>query len=143
MLEVIREKRYINDLGLLYYLRRGFCSSLINAWDCCVGYSESLNLGARYRWGIEDSMNTEKNRGYCYEHVFSHNWNAMRCFHSLMRMAHLLNELVQRTRSVKKHIRQLGIAGYWKLVKSTLSGLWLTSEWMGDLLTAPFQLRLE
>jgi len=79
----------------------------------------------------------------CYEHVFSHNWNAMRCFHALMRIAHLLNELVQRTRSVKKYIDQLGIVGYWELVKSTLSGLWLTSEWIGSLLTAPFQLRLE
>jgi len=104
---------------------------------------ERCNLGARYRWGIEDSMNTEKRRGYCYEHVFSHDWNGMRCFHALMRIAHLMNELVQRTRSVKKYIHQLGIVGYWELVKSTLSGLWLTSEWIADLLTAPFQLRLE
>lgn len=104
---------------------------------------ERCNLAARQRWGIENSMNTEKKRGYHYEHIFSHNWNAMRCFHALMRIAHMLNELVQRTRKVKKYIDQLGIAGYWELVKSTLKGLWLTNEWMNDLLKAPFQLRLE
>lgn len=101
------------------------------------------NLGARQRWGIENSMNTEKKRGYRYEHAFSHNWNAMRCFHALMRIAHMLNELVQQTRIIKKYINRLGISGYWTLVRSTLEGLWLTAEWIEGLLNAPFQLRLE
>ena len=47
---------------------------------------ELCNLGARKRWGIEDSNNTEKNRGYNYKHAFSYTWNAMICFHLMMRL---------------------------------------------------------
>jgi hypothetical protein len=28
-------------------------------------------------FGIEVSMQVEKRQGYCYEHAFSHNWNAL------------------------------------------------------------------
>lgn len=104
---------------------------------------ERCNLGARQRWGIENSLMTEKKRGYYYEHAFSYDWNAMRCYHLLMRMVHLLNELVQGTKKGKKYIRQLGLAGYWEFVKSTLTGLWLTSEWTAKLVRTSFQLRLE
>ena len=38
---------------------------------------ERCNLGARFRWGIEVSHQTEKRGGYCYEHLFSHNWQAL------------------------------------------------------------------
>ncbi|MGH9448871.1 MAG: transposase family protein, partial [Terriglobia bacterium] len=35
---------------------------------------ERCNLGARHRWGIENSFLVEKRHGYQYEHCFSHNW---------------------------------------------------------------------
>jgi len=41
---------------------------------------ELCSLGARKRWGIEDSNNTEKNRGYHYKHAYSYDWNSMKCF---------------------------------------------------------------
>jgi hypothetical protein len=37
-------------------------------------------------FGIEVSMQVEKRQGYCYEHAFSHHWNAMQCYHYLMRL---------------------------------------------------------
>ena len=53
------------------------------------------NLGARYRWGIETGFLVEKHQGYSYEHVFSKNWNAMKGYHYLMRLAHLFNTLAR------------------------------------------------
>ncbi|TNF91053.1 MAG: transposase family protein, partial [Gammaproteobacteria bacterium] len=47
------------------------------------------NLGARYRWGIEGAFLVEKHQGYSYEHAFAKNWNAMKGYHYLMRLAHL------------------------------------------------------
>jgi hypothetical protein len=44
------------------------------------------NLGARYRWGIEGAFLVEKHHGYAYEHAFAKNWNAMKGYHSLMRL---------------------------------------------------------
>ena len=104
---------------------------------------ERCNLGARNRWDIEVSQNTEKNRGYCYEHPFSYNFNAMQGYHYLMRMAHALNVLALKTRKGVKLQREMGIQPLLKFVRETLSGLWLTIEWMAQLLTKPFQLRLE
>jgi hypothetical protein len=51
------------------------------------------NLGARYRWGIEGAFLVEKHQGYSYEHAFAKPWNAMKGYHYLMRLAHLLNTL--------------------------------------------------
>ncbi len=66
---------------------------------------ELLNLGARKKELIEDSMNTEKNRGYHYKHAFSYNWNAMQGFHYLMRLGHV-------------HIRMMLISCYHDLEQS-------------------------
>jgi len=56
---------------------------------------ERCNLGARHRWGIENGFLVEKRFGYQYEHTFSFNWNAMKGFHILMRIAHMINTLAQ------------------------------------------------
>jgi len=104
---------------------------------------ERCNLGARWRWGIENSMHTEKHRGYYYEHPYSYNWNAMRGHHCLMRMAHMFNALAEHTKQGARFIRELGIQAFRRFVRETMSGLWLKPEWMAELLTRPFQLRLE
>ena len=59
--------------------------------------SDLANEIARKRWGIEESNNTEKNRGYNYKHLFSHNWNAIQSFHNLMRLAHAINIVSQKS----------------------------------------------
>src|SRR6266699_1828494 len=58
---------------------------------------ERCNLGARHRWAIEEGILVEKHQGYQYEHNFSYNWEAMRGYHFLMQIAHLLNALVQNS----------------------------------------------
>ena len=104
---------------------------------------ERCNLGTRLRWRIENSINTEKYRGYCYEHPFSYNFNAMQGYHYLMRMAHALNALALKTKKGAKLAREIGIRPLLKFVRDTFCGLWLIIEWMTQLLTKPFQLRLE
>lgn len=51
------------------------------------------NLGARHRWCIESGFLVEKRHGYQYEHMFAYNWNAMKGYHYLMRLGHLINVL--------------------------------------------------
>ena len=43
-----------------------------------------LNLGDLKKELVEDSINTEKNRGYSYKHAFPYDWQAMKGFHYLM-----------------------------------------------------------
>ncbi len=120
--------------------RHAWISSCPLRWN---NVHERCNLGARYRWGIEDSMQTEKRRGYYYEHPFSYTWNAMKGYHYLMRMAHLMNAIAQYTKQAAKLIRQMGIRAFLHLVRETCANRWLQAEWIQQWLATPVQLRLE
>ena len=104
---------------------------------------ERCNQGARYRWGIENSMQVEKHYGYHYEHVFSYNWNAMRGFHCLMRMAHMFNAIALHTKRVRALVKPLGIQAFLKFVRDSLVGRWLSSDWRKAFVNMPFQLQIE
>ncbi|HEV2732322.1 MAG TPA: transposase family protein [Terriglobales bacterium] len=104
---------------------------------------ERCNLGARHRWGIENSLLVEKHHGYQYEHCFSHDWNAMRGYHFLMRLGHLLNILAQNTARLARVVRSRGVRGLIQWQRETCSGPWLDATRIRLLLASPCQLRLE
>jgi hypothetical protein len=104
---------------------------------------ERCNLGARHRWGIESGLLVEKRHGYNYEHLFSHNWNAMRGFHYLMRLGHMFNVLAQYSTALIKTVQKFGVRGFIDFVRSTMAGPWLVAENVRQRLEAPFQLRLD
>ncbi|MCP4995002.1 MAG: hypothetical protein GY934_14650, partial [Gammaproteobacteria bacterium] len=119
--------------------RHAWMSSRFLRWDCL---HERCNLGARHRWGMEISLLVEKRQGYHYEHVFSYQWTAMKGFHLLMRLAHLLNAIAQYTRRVAKQVGTLGVNAFLSFVKETCAHPWLSSQWIQQLLATPVQLRL-
>lgn len=104
---------------------------------------ERCNLGARYRWGIEACILVEKHQGYHYEHSFALNWQAMKGYHYLMRLAHLFNTLARFSCALAKVFKKLGVRGFIAFVYSTLTGPWLVPEAVEARLNRPFQLRLE
>jgi hypothetical protein len=110
--------------------------SIDNVYELC-------NLAARSRAFIEDSFNTEKNRGYQYGHVFSYNWTAMQGFHLLMRLAHALNALSEFTKYLKKYIRKLGLANTFNRILKAIEGRWLTKKWVEKELQLTPQLRFD
>jgi hypothetical protein len=103
---------------------------------------ERCNKGARHRWGIESGLLVEKRHGYQYEHIFSYNWNAMKGYHYLMRIGHLINILAQYSERLVKMVRKLGARGFIRFVRDTISGPWLDPVGVQKYLAAPFQLRL-
>ena len=103
---------------------------------------ERCNLIGRRRWGIEESFQVEKPQGYNYEHRYSDNWNAMRGYHYLMRIGHLLNVLAQLCVSLVETFRQKGPQGFIGFVRSTLEGAWFQGVELTERLAAPYQLRL-
>lgn len=104
---------------------------------------EIFNLGARKRELIEDSNNTEKNRGYYYKHAFSYNWNGLQGFHYLMRLAHAINALSEFTKELKKYIKALGCSATLKLIKETLFSPWLPKKWYEEQELKSAQLRFQ
>lgn len=103
---------------------------------------ERCNLGARHRWGIEEGILVQKRHGYGYEHGFSYNWEAMRGFHFLMQIAHLLNILVENSARLARMVRKRGLRGLIQFLRSTCSGPWLDTERIQHLLASPCQIRL-
>lgn len=105
---------------------------------------ERCNLAARYRWGIETNFLVEKHQGYAYEHLFAKDWNAMRGYHYLMRLAHLINTLARFSSELAPMIRRMGIRPFIEFIRTTLSGPWLDLFGLNEVtqrMQRPFQLR--
>jgi hypothetical protein len=100
------------------------------------------NLAARHRWAIESGILVEKRCGYSYEHRFAYSWSAMKGYHYLMRIAHLLNVLVQHSTQLVNLVRELGARGLIRFIRQTLSGPWLDEQRVRKTLSLPRQLRL-
>ena len=103
---------------------------------------ERCNLGARFRWGIEAGILVEKHHGYRYEHCFSYNWNAMKGYHYLMRLGHMLNVLARYSKWLAKIVVDTGVRGLIHFIRETIANPWLDHAWLRKRLKAPFQLRL-
>ena len=70
---------------------------------------------ARSRWNIEDSFNTQKNRGYQLHHKFNRgNFTAIKNWHSLRLLAHIINQFIEKS----LHFKEL-LSG-----KETVKNLW-------------------
>jgi len=103
---------------------------------------ERCNLAARHRWGIESGILVEKRHGYQYEHCFSYNWDVMKGYHYLMRIAHMLNILAQYSERLVRLVRTLGARGFIRFVRQTMAAPWLDPGVVKEHLARPFQLRL-
>jgi len=66
----------------------------------------------------------------------------MKGYHYLMRLGHLINVLAIYSERLVKTLRELGVRGFVRFVRETISGLWLDPVWVKRRLSAPFQLRL-
>lgn len=91
------------------------------------------NVMARSRWGLENDILQEKRQGYQYEHVFAYDWNAMRGYHYLMHLAHLMNELAGLVEVVAALTSQFGIRGFLRLLRETIASPWLDLVRMREL----------
>ncbi|MCK5192099.1 MAG: hypothetical protein KAR12_18835, partial [Methylococcales bacterium] len=100
------------------------------------------NLGARYRWGIEGAFLVEKHQGYSYEHAFAKNFNAMKGYHYLMRLAHLITTLARFSKHLTQLFRELGVQATIEFIRNTLTGPWLDYQTTAQRLSKPFRLRL-
>ncbi len=100
------------------------------------------NLGARYRWGIEAGFLVEKHQGYSYEHAFAKNWNAMKGYHYLMRLGHLINTLARYSKHLSGLFAKFGVRPTLEFIRNTLTGPWLDWQEITQQLSKPFRLRL-
>lgn len=102
---------------------------------------ERCNLGARHRWGIENGFLVEKQYGYHYEHTFSFHWNAMRGFHILMRIGHMINTLAQYGNLLRAVFTQKGMKAAIKYLDEIFRKTVLDHILVIESLAKPSQIR--
>jgi hypothetical protein len=103
---------------------------------------ERCNLGARHGWGIESNFLVEKCQGYQYEHCFSYNWTAMKGYHFLMHLGHLINILALNTELLAKLVIQRGVRGLIRFLRETCAAPWLNAARIRHVIDSPCQIRL-
>ncbi len=104
--------------------------------------SKRCNLMGRYRWSIESDILVEKHHGYQSEHCFSKNWNAMKGYHYLMRLAYLINILTQYSVYIHEKIKVWGVCGIMWLILDTLTAPWLDKKRIKKITDKRPQMRL-
>lgn len=105
---------------------------------------ERCNLGARYRWGIESNFLVEKHQGYSYGHLFAKDWAAMRGYHYLMRIGHLINTLARFSSILAPLVKRMGMRSFIDFLRTTLTGPWLDAfglDAVFDIMERPSRLR--
>ena len=100
------------------------------------------NEFGRQRWMIEESILKEKRHGFQYEHLFSTDWIAMKGYHYLMRIGHLLNEMILYLVDLESAVYAHTEAGVIGLLREALSGPWLDLEKLNKEVRGRSQLRL-
>ncbi len=119
--------------------RHAWISSKPLSWE---NLHERCNMAGRHRWTIESDILIEKCYGYSYEHCFAHDWNALKGYHYLMRLAHMLNVLVQHSESLQMIVRFLGVMPFIDFVRETIANPWLVAEEIEAHFARRRQLRL-
>ena len=99
------------------------------------------NLVARARWGIESNFLIEKHYGYSYEHCFSYTWNAMKGYHYLMHIAHIINVLMFNTEFFKEKAHLKTMRGLIKYIKETLNAAILDKKRIFEVQNRKHQIR--
>jgi len=102
---------------------------------------EHCNLMARNRWLHENNILKEKHQGYQYEHIFSHDWNAMKGYHYLMHIARLVNEMALHMESLQDHVVEIGIQDSIIRFFTAMSERSLDTEKIRNLKNTKYQLR--
>lgn len=69
-------------------------------------------LIARYRWQIENNILVEKHQGYGYEHSYALNVNALKGYHYLSKIAHMVMTIVMMSSGVIEKVNEVGKLGF-------------------------------
>ncbi len=100
------------------------------------------NLAARKRWLHENNILKEKHQGYHYEHIFSHDWNAMQGYHYLMHIARMLNEMTLHSICLTEQVLAVGIGAFLKKFREVMVHRELDTQRLRQVCESPGQLRL-
>lgn len=77
-------------------------------------------LIARYRWQIENNILVEKHQGYGYEHSYALSVNALKGYHYLSKIGHMIMTIVMMSSEVINKVKEVGKRGFISYLKKCL-----------------------
>ena len=104
---------------------------------------DRCNLAARRRWDTEENNNKEKHQGYQGNKCFSKSWEAAKGYHLLMRIGHLINEIIHHTKNLVKKVKKYTIRGFVKYVFETLKTCNMDMELADATMNPDYRHKLE
>ena len=107
-----------------------------------INVEKRCNLMGRPRWNIETQNLVEKHHGYAYEHCFSYNWNAMKGYHYLMHLGHIINVLTLYSTGLIGKVKEKGARRTIKLIWLVFKGYVLDTERLKMTIQGKYQIRL-
>lgn len=100
------------------------------------------NYMGRPRWNLETQNLVEKHHGYVYGHCFSYNWNAMKGYHYLMHLGHIINVLTLYSSGLISRVKERGARRTIKFILLVFKGYILDVEWIKNRIDVKYQIRL-
>ncbi len=91
---------------------------------------DRCNRAGRHRWAIETEFLVEKRYGDHFEHAFSYDWQALKGWHYLMKLAHLLNVLTLWSPVGSDLLKRRGYRDTIRFLRETWSGRWLSPAFL-------------
>lgn len=88
------------------------------------------NRAGRHRWAIEAEFLVEKRHGDHYEHAYSYDWQALKGWHYLMKLAHLLNVLTLWLAVGQTLLRYRGYRETLHFLRDTWTHRWLSPAFL-------------
>ena len=118
------------------------------AWISFITFSAKnverrCNEIGRPRWNIETQNLVEKYHGYAYSHCFSYNWNAMKGYHYLMHIAHLINVLLLNSKEIIGRVKKKGVRRFIEYLWGIFDGGILDVARIKKSLEQRYQFRLD
>ncbi len=116
-------------------------------WISCKPVTASnvekrCNLIGRPRWNIEIQNLIEKYHGYAYSHCFSYNWNAMKGYHYIMHIAHIINVLLLYSTEIIGRVKKKGVRRFIELLWLIFEGGIIDTDRIKNSLKQKYQIRL-
>ena len=96
----------------------------------------------RPRWNIETQNLVEKYHGYAYTHCFSYDWDAMKGYHYLMHLGHIMNILTLYSTDIIERVKNIGARRVIKLIWETFDGNILDVKRLKMEIQGKYQIRL-
>jgi hypothetical protein len=97
-----------------------------HAWLCSKNLTKENVFqvcgAGRDRWRIENEFKTEKHDGCMFSHCFSYDWNAMKCFHVLMKIGAAIATLAARSELLNQAFLEKGMRGFVSFLRLVFTG---------------------